>query len=53
MLISFSHCSLVTLDLRHTLIPAYLRGEVTTGGHRAHKELDHINCFELKATLLR
>lgn len=27
-------------------------GDVTTGGHWAHEELDHINCLELKAILL-
>lgn len=27
-------------------------GELTTGGHWAHEELDHINCLELKAILL-
>ena len=27
-------------------------GDLTTGGHWAHTELDHINCLELKAILL-
>lgn len=27
-------------------------GNAKTGGHWAHKELDHINCLELKAILL-
>ena len=27
-------------------------GDITTRGHWAHEELDHINCLELKAILL-